>query len=1609
MELNKKLLTELQNRLKIGNRRGVHLNAIPSNSRYKFDLHRLSFIDENLPNNFIQSLLTDIPLKFRISWNENIDDLNNLFEEEQVQIVKITKAFENLINQTEAIESEKGINTFGFGFPLLVRRDKADNKLIVAPILIWNLKIKRLNEFNTWEISRSEDDPIYLNEVLINHIQSDTNIEIERLTNEMLEDGLIDKKELVQICSKLLNTINSSSQNDLTEIFNDKLNNVVSIKDKTHFEKLPINYSKSIIEFGGIFSIFEVQKQNIINEYDTLKELEGLELSLADMDNHSFQPISSVETDPSQQNILNSLGTKRNIIIQGPPGTGKSQTLTAVLINALENKKKTLVVCEKKTALEVLHNALIEKGLSSHCILIKDIVKDRKLVVDSVRDRYDSENIQSSSSFSYSDENLNNIINKANEYISSINNKHYKLDKKIIGNKSWTDLVGDLLKQLRFNTEGANLNLNINNFKYTLDEFNELLDLIKNARKYFVEYQKVEGKIINSKKLIGDNPFLIEQNLNDDFSSYALQIEQIKNIETKIFNEFKKNRIQNFEVQIDKINISISNVLNKEKEFLDYIQSEKDKYYKIRISEFIQQQNTIEEIIGVIDNVIISNVSNPDILNYEKVNKLKYKIFSLFSKDKKNTILDQKKLDSTFIKLSEIINNYKDFNTLNISGNLEEKVNLLNGLKFQIKEIKTSFDKKIIEEFSYINLQQVLESEFDNIDFNYCKYLLQSNSSNEFINIINSIIYNANSFITSFRNVYQELITVLDQCKDINIELPLSDSFPIAKDQIIDLKSKLNILKSEFEEKISSEFYNLNLLNINYSDFNLLDIPSLVDKVEKLTNDIKVNNWFIFKIKFNTLTDFYNKIDELFTIKNNYFNSEIDLFTIEYNWYNFYFSLNNEYTIIVDSLKDKNNWENIFVLYYLQSILTSHSSRHLPTNEDDHKVLNTVFNDLQLEQLKFVKDFWTLRQIEAGRNFDQNNNFSVRNLYNKKSSIRHKRLSLRQIIKHDASLFTDFFPVIFTSPDVASNLFQNRNKYFDIVMFDEASQLRLEDNLPSLLKGKQIVIAGDEHQMPPSNYFSKVFDGLIDDEEDIEEEKSFVLDQDNVLLSCESLLDFGTELNFHKKYLDFHYRSKHPFLIDFSNAAFYNQRLKPLPNIFNYTPIKYVQVNGTFSEHANEAEAEMVISILENNINKLPNGNYPSVGIATFNIAQRNLIKSKIIDRQKLTKYDSFNKKIQDLESNGFFIKNLENIQGDERDVIILSTTYGVDKDGKFNHRFGPINHSKGYKLLNVIVTRAKYKIYCCTSIPENVFLNFNDFLITEGSNNKKAVFFSYLAYCKAVSDSDNELRKSILNALIQNTQLINGNTSTIGLLESPFEEEVYNYLLQEFDSKKLIPQFQFAGFRIDLVYDSKIPGVPKIAIECDGAKYHSSHEVYLYDRHRQKILEGCGFVFHRIWSTNWWRNPNRELKKLVNYIKHVESNIVIEDISIADFTTAFSDELVNFDEQLFKNSILSSKSDEVVINSLDESLINSVAEPNKEVIKLNSKVRIKYLNNDKIINIFITDLQINSLKIVNGIQYVNVNTPLAKSLISHSVGDNVKIGKLDNYVDILEIVNDRQ
>jgi len=321
-----------------------------------------------------------------------------------------------------------------------------------------------------------------------------------------------------------------------------------------------------------------------------------------------------------------------------------------------------------------------------------------------------------------------------------------------------------------------------------------------------------------------------------------------------------------------------------------------------------------------------------------------------------------------------------------------------------------------------------------------------------------------------------------------------------------------------------------------------------------------------------------------------------------------------------------------------------------------------------------------------------------------------------------------------------------------------------------------------------------------------------------------------------------------------------------MPAKHEYKPIEFIQVAGTYEDSVNLDEAKQVIDILMNKIKPLTSGKYPSVGVATFNLYQRNLILEEIT---KVRQDPEVDKKLSVYDSD-LFVKNLENIQGDERDIIILSTTFGKRKDGSFKQQFGPILQQNGYKLLNVIITRAKLKMFVCTSIPDEKINEYST-LLRESKNTGRAIFYAYLAYTKAVSGKNIEVQEEILKLLYENCESREyDNEYNLGS-ESPFEEEVFNRLSAIIGEQRIQQQYKIGGFRIDLVIKSKITQKPIIAIECDGTEFHSSNEAYAWDIFRESVITPYGFEFYRIWSTNWWYSEEKELKTLVEFIERID------------------------------------------------------------------------------------------------------------------------------------------
>lgn len=1608
MIISKNLIEELQKRLKIGNRKGVHLNAIPKNSAYKFDITNLNIIEKNLATKFINTLLSERKFNFEISWRDIDIDLFTLNEKEQKKFLSLGKSFEKIQNQVETIKSEKGLETFGFGFPIIARRDVSDKKITVAPLVIWQLELKKSTKNDTWEVIKTEDSPIYINEVLINHLKADCNIDIDQISSEVLEDNLVNKEELFNICLDVLSKLNLSSERTIRENLTNVFETIVPIGSENEYESLAFNDRNSILKMSGLFSYFQIQKNNIIKEYDSLLSLVNQEIGSGLLEDNEFQSVTSIPTDPTQQGVLNSLEKTRNIVIQGPPGTGKSQTLSAILVNALENKKKCIVVCEKQTALNVLLESLKRKGLGDHITLINDVTTSRPSVISSSRNKLtDLNNL--ATNYRYSRTSYPNKIKDIKKIIEEINEQHNLLNEELLNDKNWTDVIGEYLSNTRESTIKLNLSRK-SNLELNYDNYTRLLDLIKDGENLYNNLiDSPSLTLIKPEAYTANSIFEFEDFITDSFDKYKNIIQDIIIEFDNLLLEYKTSKETHFSESLVILNSHIENLASNQLKLEDLISTYKEKFINLENQNLQEEISSIEPISQLLESIIIRNIRNEHFLDDTLPSNIFYKIKTVFSKQKKETIEDQKTFKNEFKKLVGFSSQFKYLttieNTLEIKQSIDQykkftknKSDLIESFRIRSLSIFNDFD------LNHLHNLKTFEELFSHIDLLLSRPNINFNMSTILKDLVNEIRETSNNQKITFISLNRDL----KNSEYLNFELKVENNLIDLSNVLSMLNNKIENAKKTFETQTQLGYSPVDLMAKNDLVGNLNTYQKITELLSKLNNEIISDNLINVPKEDNIATYIYS-IKTLLSEFENIFEKEKSQFTNIYEWNKFLNTLNENDRVLMDALIDSNSpkWEATFNSYFFNRLLLNVATDKHPKNEYLHnKYLNEV-KDISQQQVDFINDLWYNLQLNEIKRFDSENELKVKNLYNLKKSKLHKKYTLRYIVKRDLDLFTTLFPIILTTPDVASNLFKDKNKYFDIVLFDEASQLRLEDTLPAMLKGKQIIISGDEHQMPPSNYFAKIYEGEIENEEEIEEdENNYVIDKtslDSIALSCISLLEFATEFQFQTKHLNFHYRSKHPYLIDFSNYAFYRQRLKPLPNVHDYTPIKYINVNGIFENGVNELEAEMVISILENNIHKKENGKYPTVGIATSNLGQRNLIKTKINERMKLDKYKNFSKKIFELEENGLFVKNLENIQGDERDIMIISSVYGKNPDGKFYERFGPLNFGKGYKLLNVIITRAKYKNFIITSIPEEIIMNYKSYLITQGSNIKKAPLIPYLAYSKAVSEGNEDLRSDILTSLEANDP---ENIESRELyFESPFEKEVYERLIMEgIPQENLFTQYRVGGFRIDIVLDFKINGIPKIAIECDGAKYHSSNEAYLYDTHRQIILENQGFKFIRIWGTNWWRNADHETKILTEKIQSIKCGQinVFEASNILD--GGFNDEIVSIEEIIPQTLEDESKSFELFESYENEKEIEQISTTPEKYVDLGDIVKIKFINDNTEMQFQIVEKSKRDKYISDDLKPLCLESPLGVAIKNKSVGDTAKIEGLDRFVEIVEI-----
>ena len=461
----------------------------------------------------------------------------------------------------------------------------------------------------------------------------------------------------------------------------------------------------------------------------------------------------------------------------------------------------------------------------------------------------------------------------------------------------------------------------------------------------------------------------------------------------------------------------------------------------------------------------------------------------------------------------------------------------------------------------------------------------------------------------------------------------------------------------------------------------------------------------------------------------------------------------------------------------------------------------------------------------------------LRNEINKQ----RRHLPLRKLLEQTGEMIVRIKPIFMMSPLSVAQFLKPEKIKFDYIIFDEASQVKPIEAFGALLRGDNVVVVGDDKQLPPSDFFNQVVE--LEDTED-ENETSVVADM-------ESILDLFVTKNAKQTMLQWHYRSKHESLIAVSNEYLYDSKLINLPSASRTNQdlgLQFKHLPDTiYSAQKNEKEAEYIINALKEHAKLYPNPDSQSVGIVAFSIRQKDCIENLLMKvRKEDTSFDKYMNAAENAQE-PFFVKNLENVQGDERDVIFVSICYGRTLEGKLNKNFGPVNRTGGERRLNVLFTRARLK---CV-----LFSNFTagDLPLSDADAKGLKVFKAFLDYAQ--------------NRRLSITELTNKPT------DSPFEDSVKAALERE--GYEVHTQIGSAGYFVDLaIPNTEQKGWYLLGIECDGATYHSSRAARERDRIRQTVLEGLGWQIYRIWSTDWFRQPTYELKKLLDHIAILKNGI---------------------------------------------------------------------------------------------------------------------------------------
>jgi len=1367
-----------------------------------------------------------------------------------LSVKELQKTLRNIKSRAKTSKEELGINSLYIGFGFLRWKEREDSDYeFKSPLILVPIEIGLEDLQSPFTFSILQGDDIIINPALAYKLISDFGIDLNCDISELDVKGYI---EFVKNKIKNTNwTIEEKASIALLSFYKISMyNDLLTNKDK--IEQSPIMQ----LIMGNTDYVQEIPDS--LNDIDFDKDIKVKE---------SFQV---VDADSSQLEAIEYAKNGVSFVLQGPPGTGKSQTITNMIAELMAQGKKVLFVSSKMAALEVVYKRMIKANLGHFCMSLHDPKTNKKEILKELDEvlRLTNSKYELNEQADYDLEKLQLIKDKINNYyhelhkirkplnrtvyqingeiaklystqniifdfnnISQINQEHfnsiiYVLEEYVrtIGENThfWKTNCWYGVKRIELSNEMRHdIGYHLDNLYNKLYEFNNTsrvlqdllnikIDITRDNNKQILDLLKDMRKIINFQ-----SNWFFNENIEEVLAKVNYQVDIEKQIETCKNDILTYNDNYKIIDMSDNYSYNLENIRNIIKsEYLyeklnEYPKEEQEKVFNA-LKKYLDSYNKIvEPILQEYDRDIL-DINYKDILRrYKSEYTSPLKIFNKNYKSDKKLFVELKK---------EISKNITDEEILNVLNSLNE----IENIKYNnIRNFETwkSFYGEYFQEFE--TDEEMLTNKINN-------YYTIKELENKLINIID---------ITNKSLNDSEIKDIFDENYDTS-KINWNKTADELKDyiKIVNLCKKLNIKSSiplSIKNSENSNDYlekQISLLEINYSKI-IEEIDWFTDLFQDTTIITNLSNDELL-VKVNNCRKSYDILEKYLDYKKAKDNC-ID------------FGLKDFIDKIEDENINVNNTEIIDVFrkrfYSLWLDYIEHDSEELLNfRRENFEMIIREFKNLDVGQYKINQLRIFRKIISSFPNFDRfsNGNDEI-SILKRELNKNKKTMSLRRLFNSIPTLIMTLKPCLMMSPLSVSIFLDSKNYSFDTVIFDEASQIKTEDAIGAIIRGKQLIIVGDNKQLPPTNFFTS----SISETEELEEFDD--------IGAYESILDEASLLP--EKTLLWHYRSKYESLIAFSNAKFYSNRLITFPSNSesvqnNGVEFFYVE-NGRYDKggrKGNTVEAQKVADLVFEHFRNNPER---SLGVIAFGEVQQYAIENEI--NKKRIEDPSLEEFFLEDNEEAFFVKNLENVQGDERDTIIFSIGYAKDNQGKLNMNFGPLSRIGGERRLNVAVSRAKYNIKLVSSILSNEIDT--ERINTEGPKLLK----KYIQFAKdGISVLQNEIEINDIN-----------------YFDSPFEEDVYNVLVQS--GYDVSTQIGCSGYRIDMaVRNPKNKDIFSIGIECDGATYHSSRIARERDRLRQAVLEDMGWKIYRIWSTDWIKNKEKETQKLLNIVEKSNENL---------------------------------------------------------------------------------------------------------------------------------------